>query len=55
MNDVKRRLVRRSGGGRVAGVCAGIAEYLETDVTLVRVAWVEPFWAASSRIWRRGL
>src|SRR5205823_9688986 len=38
--DVKRRLVRRSGGGRVAGVCAGIAEYLETDVTLVRVAWV---------------
>src|SRR5438270_13724068 len=35
-----RRLVRYSSAGRVAGVCAGIAEYLETDVTLVRLAWV---------------
>ena len=35
-----RRLVRYSSAGRVAGVCAGIAEYLDTDVTLVRLAWV---------------
>jgi len=38
--EAPRRLVRRSSAGRVAGVCAGIAEYLDTDVTLVRLAWV---------------
>jgi phage shock protein PspC (stress-responsive transcriptional regulator) len=26
--------------GRVAGVCTGIADYLEADVTLIRLAWV---------------
>ena len=35
-----RRLTRRSVQGRIGGVCAGLAEYLETDVTLVRLAWV---------------
>jgi len=35
-----RQLVRRSVSGRIAGVCAGIAEYFDTDVTLVRLAWV---------------
>lgn len=40
MADQTRRLVRRSTAGRIAGVCAGIAEYLGTDVTLVRLAWV---------------
>ena len=38
--DSRRRLMRRSAAGRIAGVCAGIAEYLDTDVTLVRLAWV---------------
>jgi len=35
-----KSLYRRSSAGRIAGVCAGIAEYLEVDVTLVRLAWV---------------
>ena len=35
-----RKLERRSATGRVAGVCSGIAEYLDTDVTLIRLAWV---------------
>lgn len=35
-----KRLLRRSVAGRVGGVCAGIAEYFDTDVTLVRLAWV---------------
>ena len=35
-----KRLLRKSATGRIAGVCAGIAEYLDTDVTLVRLAWV---------------
>jgi phage shock protein C len=37
---MKRKLYRRSTRGRIAGVCAGIAEYLEADVTLVRLVWV---------------
>ncbi len=35
-----KRLYRRSADGRVAGVCAGLAEYLDADVTLVRLLWV---------------
>jgi phage shock protein C len=35
-----RRFSRVPGEGRVAGVCAGIAAYLDADVTLVRLAWV---------------
>jgi phage shock protein PspC (stress-responsive transcriptional regulator) len=34
------RLMRRPDEGRIAGVCAGMAEYFETDVTVVRLAWV---------------
>lgn len=35
-----RRLTRSRANGNIAGVCAGIAEYFEVDVVLVRVAWV---------------
>src|SRR5262245_9147305 len=35
-----RRLVRLPSQGRIAGVCAGLADYLNTDVTRVRLAWV---------------
>jgi phage shock protein PspC (stress-responsive transcriptional regulator) len=38
--DEPRRLSRIPAEGRVAGVCAGIASYLDTDVTLIRLAWV---------------
>ena len=34
-----KRLYRNSSAGRIAGVCAGIAEYFDADVTLVRLAW----------------
>jgi phage shock protein PspC (stress-responsive transcriptional regulator) len=34
------RLFRHSSSGRIAGVCAGIADYLNVDVTLVRLAWI---------------
>ena len=36
----QRRLMRRPDEGRLGGVCAGMAEYFDTDVTLVRLAWV---------------
>jgi phage shock protein PspC (stress-responsive transcriptional regulator) len=38
--DSPKRLFRYSLDGRVAGVCIGIAQYLDTDVTLVRLAWI---------------
>lgn len=38
--DVRKRLYRSRRDRRVAGVCAGIADYLGVDATLVRIAWV---------------
>ena len=35
-----QRLVRIQSRGRVAGVCAGLADYLGIDEVLVRAAWV---------------
>jgi len=39
-NPPKRRLVRRPAEGKIGGVCAGLADYFNTDVALVRAAWV---------------
>lgn len=35
-----RRLVRIKDEQKIAGVCAGIADYLDVDVTLVRALWL---------------
>jgi phage shock protein C len=35
-----KRLMRSSTNVKLAGVCAGIAEYLNVDPTLVRLVWV---------------
>jgi phage shock protein C len=35
-----RKLVRRTDDKMLAGVCAGVADYLGVDVTLVRLAAV---------------
>jgi len=37
---VAKRLMRSSTDCKLAGVCGGIAEYLEVDSTLVRLIWV---------------
>jgi phage shock protein C len=37
---VQKRLMRSSKDRKIAGVCGGIAEYLEIDSTLVRLVWV---------------
>jgi phage shock protein C len=34
------RLMRDTRNGKIAGVCAGFARYLDVDVVLVRVIWV---------------
>lgn len=37
--DVKK-LSRPLEGRKIAGVCAGVADYLDMDVTLVRIGWI---------------
>ena len=37
---MKKRLHRSRTEKMIAGVCGGLAEYLDVDPTLVRVAWV---------------
>src|SRR5262245_1763918 len=36
----QHRLTRIREGKRIAGVCGGIARYLELDTTLVRIVWI---------------
>ncbi len=36
----RTRLMRPRADRKVAGVCAGVAEYFDLDVTLVRVVWL---------------
>ena len=41
MNDIRPSAFRlNKTNGKVLGVCAGIADYFNLDVTLVRIAWV---------------
>lgn len=35
-----RRLTRLPAEGKLGGICAGIARYLDTDPTIVRLAWL---------------
>jgi phage shock protein C len=37
---IHKRLMRSSTDCKIAGVCGGIAEYLEVDSTIVRLIWV---------------
>ncbi len=39
-NEPTRRLVRPRADRKIAGVCAGVAQYFDLDVTLIRVLWV---------------
>ena len=36
----RKRLVRPREGRKIAGVCLGMAEYFDLDVTLARVVWL---------------
>ncbi len=38
--SARERLVRIRADRKVAGVCAGIAEYFDIDVTIVRIVWL---------------
>ena len=36
----RRRLYRSMRNKKIAGVCAGFAQYLDVDVTMVRIVWL---------------
>ena len=38
--EARKKLMRPQAGRKIAGVCAGMAEYFDLDVTLVRVVWL---------------
>ena len=37
---MKKRLTRSATDKKLGGVCGGIAEYLDVDTTVIRLAWV---------------
>ena len=38
--DKEKKLYRVEEGKMIAGVCGGLAEYFNIDITLIRLAWV---------------
>jgi phage shock protein PspC (stress-responsive transcriptional regulator) len=41
--NAARRLMRSSTDKKLGGVCAGVGEYFDIDVTIVRVLWLIAF------------
>ncbi len=46
-----KKLYRIRQGRKVCGVCQGVAQYLEVDVTVVRVLWVVATLCCSVGFW----
>lgn len=40
MKNMKKRLYRSTREKMLFGVCGGVAEYFDTDPTIIRLAWV---------------
>lgn len=49
MNETKR-LYKIKEQGMISGVCAGLAEYLNVDVSIIRLIWL-----ASIFVWGTGI
>jgi phage shock protein C len=45
-----RRLYRLAYDKKIAGVCAGLAKYLDVDVTLIRIAAVAAFFCSGGLV-----
>jgi phage shock protein PspC (stress-responsive transcriptional regulator) len=43
-------LTRDTKNGKIAGVCAGFARYLDVDVVLVRILWIALVLAGGSGV-----
>lgn len=47
----QHKLYRDPKGARVAGVCAGLAQYFDVDVTLIRILMLVAIFAATAGFW----
>ncbi|XMB66915.1 PspC domain-containing protein [Mycoplasmatota bacterium zrk1] len=47
---MEKRLYRNRSEAKLAGVCAGFAEYFDIDVTLIRILWVVAVFGAGTGI-----
>jgi len=45
---VRKRLVRSTNDRKVAGVCAGLADYFDIDPIIIRVLWIVAFLCAGT-------
>lgn len=50
-NNSYRRLTRSTTDRRIAGVCGGIARYLNVDPTVVRILFLVAFLCGSFGLW----
>lgn len=48
---MQKRLYRVNEGRKIAGVCGGVAEYLNIDPTVVRLIWALLVLAGTAGIW----
>ena len=44
----RKRLLRSTNDRKLAGVCAGLADYFDLDPTIIRVLWVLAFFFAGT-------
>jgi len=44
----RKRLVRSTNDRKLAGVCAGLADYFDLDPTVIRILWVLAFFCAGT-------
>jgi len=44
----RKRLVRSTNDRKIAGVCAGLADYFDIDPIIIRVIWVLAFFCAGT-------
>jgi len=49
-DSARTRLTRDPRNGKIAGVCAGFARYLDIDVVLVRILWIALVLAGGSGV-----
>jgi phage shock protein C len=48
VNPTRTRMMRSSADKKIGGVCSGLADYFDMDVTILRVIWVLAFFFAGT-------
>jgi len=50
VNPYRGRLIRPQQGRKIAGVCLAVANYLDVDVTIIRIIWLFMIFGAGTGI-----